>query len=128
MTLPGFPYTYAGIPARPFYRHLRKLMPVRTQKVCDGTTSPLGEFLGLLSYGRALSRSEGLVYHFHWSEDNQILSWDGCLHLCMAGFRVLAREALRQAIIQCQRLMYDWEPADPNLSNLRDRLSTAKSG
>ncbi|EXA29288.1 hypothetical protein FOVG_19209 [Fusarium oxysporum f. sp. pisi HDV247] len=46
----------------------------------------------------------------------------------MASFRVLAREALRQAIIQCQRLMYDWEPADPNLSNLRDPLSTAKSG
>ncbi|KAJ9413322.1 hypothetical protein FOXG_15071 [Fusarium oxysporum f. sp. lycopersici 4287] len=128
MTLPRFPHTYAGIPARPSYGHLRKLMPVRTEKMCDGTTSPLGEFLSLLSYGRALSRSEGPVYHFHWSEDNQILSWDGCLHLSMASFRGLAREALRQATIQCQRLMYDWEPADPDLSNLRDRLSTAKPG
>ncbi|KAM5527108.1 hypothetical protein FOXYSP1_20377 [Fusarium oxysporum f. sp. phaseoli] len=128
MTLPRFPHRYAGIPARPSYGHLRRLMPVRTEKMCDGTMSPLGEFLSLLSYGRALSRSEGPVYHFYWSEDDQVLSWDGCLHLSMASFRGLAREALRQATIQCQRLMYDWEPADPDLSRLRDRLSTAKSG
>ncbi|KAG4277085.1 hypothetical protein FPRO04_14179 [Fusarium proliferatum] len=128
MTLPRFPHRYAGIPARPSHGHLRRLMPVRTEKMCDGTMSPLGEFLSLLSYGRALSRSEGPVYHFYWSEDDQVLSWDGCLHLSMASFRGLAREALRQATIQCQRLMYDWEPADPDLSGLRDRLSTAKSG
>ncbi|EWY79398.1 hypothetical protein FOYG_17443 [Fusarium oxysporum NRRL 32931] len=128
MTLPRFPHRYAGIPARPSYGHLRELMPVRTEKMCDGTMSPLGEFLSLLSYGRALSRSEGPVYHFYWSEDDQVLSWDGCLHLSMASFRGLAREALRQATMQCQRLMYDWEPADPDLGGLRDRLSTAKSG
>uniref|UniRef100_A0A0D2YDE2 Uncharacterized protein n=1 Tax=Fusarium oxysporum (strain Fo5176) TaxID=660025 RepID=A0A0D2YDE2_FUSOF len=46
----------------------------------------------------------------------------------MASFRGLARVALRQATIQCQRLMYDWGPADPDLNSLRDRLSTAKSG
>lgn len=103
-------------------------MPIRTEKMCDGTMSPLGEFLSLLSYGRALSRSEGPVYHFHWSEDNQVLSWDGCLHLSMASFRGLAREALRQTTIQCQQLMFDWDPVDPDLSRLRDRLSTAKSG
>ncbi|RGP58413.1 hypothetical protein FSPOR_11888 [Fusarium sporotrichioides] len=128
MTLPRFPHRYAGIPARPSYGHLRKLMPVRTEKMYDGTMSPLDEFLSLLSYGRALSRSEGPVYHFYWSEDDQVLSWDGCLHLSMSSFRGLAREALRQATIQCQRLMFDWEPADPDLGGLRDRLSTAKSG
>jgi hypothetical protein len=74
MTLPRFPHRYAGIPARPSYGHLRRLMPVRTEKMCDGTMSPLGEFLSLLSYGRALSRSEGPVYHFYWSEDDQVLS------------------------------------------------------
>ncbi|SCO35922.1 uncharacterized protein FFMR_03867 [Fusarium fujikuroi] len=99
MTLPRFPHPYAAIPARPPYGHLRRLMPVRIEKMCDGTISPLGEFLSLLSYGRALSRSEGPVYHFHWSEDNQVLSWDGCLHLSMASFRGLAREALRQTTI-----------------------------
>ncbi|KAG7406289.1 hypothetical protein Forpe1208_v014519 [Fusarium oxysporum f. sp. rapae] len=127
-TLPRFPHLYAAIPARPSYGHLRRLMPVRTEKMCDGTMSPIGEFLSLLSYGRALSRSEGPVYHFHWSEDDQVLSWDGCSHLSMTSFRGLAREALRQATTQCQRLMFDWEPADPDLSSFRDRLSTAKSG
>ncbi|KAH7199211.1 hypothetical protein BKA60DRAFT_470302 [Fusarium oxysporum] len=48
MTLPRFPHAYAGIPARPSYGHLRRLMPVRTEKMCDGTASPLGEFLSLL--------------------------------------------------------------------------------
>jgi hypothetical protein len=128
MTLPRFPHPYAAIPARPSYGHLRRLMPVRTEKMCDGTMSPLGEFLSLLSYGRALSRSEGPVYHFYWSEDDQVLSWDGCSHLSMTSFRGLVREALRQATIQCQRLMFDWEPANPDLSSLQDRLSTAKSG
>jgi hypothetical protein len=65
MTLLRFPHLYAAIPARPSYGHLRRLMPVRIEKICDGTISPLGEFLSLLSYGCTLSQSEGPVYHFY---------------------------------------------------------------
>ncbi|EXL39943.1 hypothetical protein FOCG_17445 [Fusarium oxysporum f. sp. radicis-lycopersici 26381] len=87
--------------------------------------SPLGEFLSLLAYGRALHGTEGPVYHFHWSEDGEVLSWDGNAYLSMTSFRGLAREALGQATKQSRRLMYEWEPLDPNFNSIRDRLSMA---
>ncbi|KAH6985327.1 hypothetical protein EDB80DRAFT_821764 [Ilyonectria destructans] len=126
--LPRFPHLYTGLPARPLFGHLKALNAIRVEKMCDGTMSPLGEFLSLLAYGRALHRAEGPAYHFHWSENDQVLSWDGHLHLTMNSFRGLSREALRQATIQCRRLMYEWEPADPDLGAIRDRLSTSTAG
>ncbi|KAF4446765.1 hypothetical protein F53441_9625 [Fusarium austroafricanum] len=123
--LPRFAHAYIGLPARPLYGHLSMLKHVRAEKMCDGTMSPLGEFLSLLAYGRALHRTEGPVYHFHWSEDGEVLSWDGNSYLSMASFRGLAQEALRQATRQSQRLMYEWEPVEPDFKGIRDRLSMA---
>ncbi|KAH7233832.1 uncharacterized protein BKA55DRAFT_598045 [Fusarium redolens] len=103
--VPRFAHAHIGLSARPLYGQLQMLKEVRAEKMCDGTMSPLGEFLSLLAYGRALHGTEGPVYHFHWSED--------------------AREALGQATKQSRRLMYEWEPLDPNFNSIRDRLSMA---
>ncbi|KAF9768208.1 hypothetical protein IL306_014514 [Fusarium sp. DS 682] len=38
---------------------------------------------------------------------------------------IYSREALGQATKQSRRLMYEWEPLDPNFNSIRDRLSMA---
>ncbi|RKK24090.1 hypothetical protein BFJ66_g16878 [Fusarium oxysporum f. sp. cepae] len=101
--LPRRAHQYTGFPARPRYGQLAALNAVRAEKMCDGTMSPLGELLSLLSYGFALRRSEGPVYHFHWSEDGQTISWDGKTHLSMDQFRSLAHESFRQATVDSRR-------------------------
>ncbi|KAK2666515.1 hypothetical protein RAB80_018172 [Fusarium oxysporum f. sp. vasinfectum] len=76
----------------------------------------------------SLQRSEGPAYHFDWSEDGQTISWDGNMQLSMGQFRSLAHEAFHQVTIQCQRLMYSFEPEDPDIGGLRDRLSKTSPG
>ncbi|KAH7111675.1 hypothetical protein B0J13DRAFT_461852, partial [Dactylonectria estremocensis] len=63
-TLPRLPHNYIGLDARPRYGQLKIMDSVRIPKMCDGTPSPIGEFLSLMAYGRAQSRSEGPSYHF----------------------------------------------------------------
>ncbi|KAH8662704.1 hypothetical protein BGZ61DRAFT_293200, partial [Ilyonectria robusta] len=62
--LPRFSHDYIGIKARPRSGQLELLNSIRHQKMCDGTMSPLGEFLSLLAYGNALRRSEGPAFLF----------------------------------------------------------------
>ncbi|KAJ4176159.1 hypothetical protein NW755_014572 [Fusarium falciforme] len=88
----------------------------------------MGEFLSLLSYGNALRRSQGSTFRFHWSDDGEVLSWDGNQQLSTSNFRGLAREVLRSATASYSRLMYDWEPAHADLSQIRDRLSMTTPG
>ncbi|KAJ3531129.1 hypothetical protein NM208_g9021 [Fusarium decemcellulare] len=45
----------------------------------------------------------------------------------MALGMVFAQEALRQATRQSQRLMYEWEPVEPDFKAIRDRLSMAST-
>ncbi|KAH7124247.1 hypothetical protein EDB81DRAFT_664950 [Dactylonectria macrodidyma] len=78
--LPFRPNSYVNITSRPQYGQLKALNAIRTESMCDGTLSPMGEFLSLLSYGNALRRSQGPATHFHWSDDGQVLSWDGIHH------------------------------------------------
>ncbi|KAF9777496.1 hypothetical protein IL306_004401 [Fusarium sp. DS 682] len=127
-TLPQFEHSYVNIACRPRHGQLETLNAARRDRMCDGTMSPMGEFFSLLDYGRALRRSEGPVYHFYWSENGQTLSWDGQDHLTMTQFRSLAHEALRQASAHCKRLMYDWDPGDVDLANVRDRLLNTTNG
>ncbi|KAM5527730.1 hypothetical protein FOXYSP1_20092 [Fusarium oxysporum f. sp. phaseoli] len=126
--LPRRAHPHAGFAARPRYGQLAALNAIRVNHMCDGTLSPLGEFFSLLAYGMSLQRSEGPAYHFDWSEDGQTISWDGNIQLSMGQFRGLAHEAFRQATIQCQRLMYGFEPEDPDIGGLRDRLSKTTPG
>ncbi|KAL6405833.1 hypothetical protein AUP68_10972 [Ilyonectria robusta] len=126
--LPCRPHSYVSIPSRPRYGQLKALNAVRTENMCDGTLSPMGEFLSLLSYGHVLRRSQGPAIHFHWSDDGKILSWDGIHQLSMENFRGLARTALEAAIVRCKRLMYEWEPDEIDLRHIRDRISTTTQG
>ncbi|KAH7142951.1 hypothetical protein B0J13DRAFT_636782 [Dactylonectria estremocensis] len=126
--LPRFPHHYIGLSSRPRYGQLKALNAARQEKMCEGTLSPMGEFLSLLSYGNALRRSQGPAYHFHWSDDSEVLSWDGTHHLTMENFRGLAREVCETATVRCKRLMYDWEPDDIDLQHIRDRISTTTPG
>ncbi|RKK10802.1 hypothetical protein BFJ66_g16872 [Fusarium oxysporum f. sp. cepae] len=88
----------------------------------------MGELLSLLSYGNALRRPQGSSFRFHWSDDGEVLSWDGNQRLSMVDFRGLTREVLRSATASCSRLMYDWEPPHTDLSLIRDNLSTTTTG
>ncbi|KAM0361930.1 hypothetical protein ACHAPK_011646, partial [Fusarium culmorum] len=126
--LPRFSRSYGGI-ARPS-RHglLQRLNAARREHMCDGTLSPMGEFLSLLSYGNALRRSQGPTFRFHWSEDGEVLSWHGSQRLSMVDFRGLASEVLQSVATSCSRLMYGWEPAHINMSQVRDNLSTTTPG
>ncbi|KAH7243761.1 hypothetical protein B0J15DRAFT_428922, partial [Fusarium solani] len=67
--LPRFSRSYGGIARRPRHGLLRRLNADRREYMCDGTLSPMGEFLSLLSYGNALRRSQGSTFRFHWSDD-----------------------------------------------------------
>ncbi|PNP50512.1 hypothetical protein FNYG_15955 [Fusarium nygamai] len=126
--LPRRAHLHAGFAARPRYGQLAALNAIRVNHMCDGTLSPLGEFFSLLAYGMSLQRSEGPAYHFDWSEDGQTISWDGNIQLSMGQFRSLAHEAFRQVTIQCRRLMYGFEPEDPDIRGLRDKLSKTTPG
>ncbi|WJG35767.1 uncharacterized protein FOBCDRAFT_241825 [Fusarium oxysporum Fo47] len=54
--LPHFSRIYGGIARPPRHGLLRRLNAARREYMCDGTLSPMGEFLSLLSYGNALRR------------------------------------------------------------------------
>lgn len=121
-TLPRFPHAYVGIAARPTRGHLTKLNHIRTEKMCDGAMSPLGEFVSLLAYGRTHYRSEGPAFCFEWSDDGQEIAWDGNSRLTMDEFRRIVHKVLERATDSCRRLMFDWVPPDPDIRNIRDRL------
>jgi hypothetical protein len=126
--LPRFSHDYISLSERPRYGQLDILNNVRKKKMCDGTLSPLGEFISLAAYGQSLRRSEGPTIQFEWSDDGEEISWDGCFRVTMDGFRTLAHSAIQAATRQCERLMYDWVPPTRDLRTLRDRLSTATAG
>ncbi|KAK7571298.1 hypothetical protein V3481_018515 [Fusarium oxysporum f. sp. vasinfectum] len=128
--LPHFSRIYGGIARPPSHGLLRRLNAARREYMCDGTLSPMGEFLSLLSYGNALRRSQGSTFRFHWSDDGEVLSWNGNQRLSMVDFRGLACKVLRSVTASCSRLMYryDWEPTHIDLSLIRDNLSTKTPG
>ncbi|KAG6996471.1 hypothetical protein FocnCong_v014856 [Fusarium oxysporum f. sp. conglutinans] len=126
--LPHFSRIYGGIARPPRHGLLRRLNAARREYMCDGTLSPMGEFLSLLSYGNALRRSQGSTFRFHWSDDGEVLSWNGNQRLSMVDFRGLACKVLRSVTASCSRLMYDWEPTHIDLSLIRDNLSTTTPG
>ncbi|KNB04657.1 hypothetical protein FOXG_06708 [Fusarium oxysporum f. sp. lycopersici 4287] len=126
--LPHFSRIYGGIARPPRHGLLRRLNAARREYMCDGTLSPMGEFLSLLSYGNALRRSQGSNFRFHWSDDGEVLSWNGNQRLSMVDFRGLACKVLRSVTASCSRLMYDWEPTHLDLSLIRDNLSTTTPG
>ncbi len=76
-TLPRVAHTSIGIAARPCRGLLPVLQPVRREKMCDGSASPLGEFLSLLAFGTVLRQSEGPTCLVEWSENGEEVSWDG---------------------------------------------------
>jgi hypothetical protein len=61
--LPRRAHPYAGFAARPRYGQLAALNTVLVDRMCDGTMSPLGEFLSLLAYGSAPAASQLLLHH-----------------------------------------------------------------
>ncbi|KJZ70098.1 hypothetical protein HIM_10501 [Hirsutella minnesotensis 3608] len=126
--LPCASHDYIGIKARPRRRQLDVLQPLRRDKMCDGSVSPLGEMLSLLAFGNALRKSDGSTFHFEWSDDGEEVSWDGECHLTMDAFRGLVRTVLEAASQTMQRLMYGLEPPRPDFRRMRDRLSSSRIG
>ncbi|KJZ70995.1 hypothetical protein HIM_09606 [Hirsutella minnesotensis 3608] len=126
--LPCVSHDYIGIKARPRRRQLDVLQPLRRDKMCDGSVSPLGEMFSLLAFGNALRKSDGPTFHFEWSDDGEEVSWDGECHLTMDAFRGLVRTVLEAASQTMQRLMYGLEPPRPDFRRMRDRLSSSSIG
>lgn len=96
--------------------------------MCDGTLSPLGEFLSLVAYGISLSRADGPAFLFEWSEDGKEISWDGKHHLTMDGFHALLATAAERVGKQCEYMLFGWQPPRPRFRELRDRLSDKTAG
>uniref|UniRef100_A0A0C4DIR1 Uncharacterized protein n=1 Tax=Fusarium oxysporum (strain Fo5176) TaxID=660025 RepID=A0A0C4DIR1_FUSOF len=117
--LPRFSHNYGGLTHPPGHGLLRRFNSTRREYMCDGTLSPMGEFLSLLSYGNDLRRSQGSSFRFHWSDDGEVLSWDGNQRLSMVDFRGLTREVLRSATASCSRLMA--KTTVPGISKLLER-------
>ncbi|KJZ71103.1 hypothetical protein HIM_09522 [Hirsutella minnesotensis 3608] len=126
--LPCVSHDYIGIKARPRRRQLDVLQPLRRDKMCDGSVSPLGEMFSLLAFGNALRKSDGPTFHFEWSDDGEEVSWDGECRLTMDAFRGLVRTVLEAASQTMQRLMYGLEPPRPDFRRIRDRLSSSSVG
>ncbi|PWI64591.1 hypothetical protein PCL_09521 [Purpureocillium lilacinum] len=127
--LPRASHDYINIEARPPKGgHLEALQELRRSKMCDGTMSPLGELFGLLAFGTVLRQSDGPTFHFEWSDDGEVISWDGDHRLSMSAFRGLVQTLLQAATKLCRRLMYDWEPPKPDFKRIRDRLSASSTG
>lgn len=74
-TLPRVAHEYIQLPARPRRGQLELLSEVRRDKMCDGSLSPLGEFLSLVAYGVSLSRTDGPAFLFEWSDDGEEIAW-----------------------------------------------------
>lgn len=126
--LPRFAHPSVGIAARPQFGQLQRLNETREDKLCDGTLSPMGEFLSLLSYGASLRRCALPSFCFEWGQDGQEISWDGEFRLTMDSFRGLSHSILEAVSQGCQRLMFEWQPDLPDLRTLRDRLSDTSVG
>jgi Orsellinic acid/F9775 biosynthesis cluster protein D len=124
--LPRFAHSRLGWKKRPRFRQLARLQHTRRRKMCSGSQAPLGEMLGLRSYGRALAKSEGPSFHVNWSDDGQEILWDG-QWLSMLQFRKIGHNALESATATCNQLMYDWKPAC-HLDNIKDILSESAEG
>lgn len=127
-TLPRVTNTSIGIAACLCRGQLPVLQPVRREKMCDGSASPLGEPLGLLAFGTVLHQSEGPTYLFEWSENGEEVSWDGEFSLTMSAVKVLALTGLGRAKETSRWLMWDMRPPRKDFKNIRDRLSNNSAG
>ncbi|KAF6802469.1 hypothetical protein CMUS01_15342 [Colletotrichum musicola] len=72
--LPRTGHDYVGYPARPRHGQLDILNRVRRKTMCLASQAPLGEFLSLRAYGRAVTPADGPSFRFNWSDDGQIIS------------------------------------------------------
>lgn len=74
--LPRFANPVIGWKGRPQVGGLNKFVHIRDRYLCHGCQSPTGELLGLRSYGRAFSRSNGPSFRVNWDKDGQTVCWD----------------------------------------------------
>ncbi|KAL2137466.1 hypothetical protein VTI28DRAFT_9592 [Corynascus sepedonium] len=125
-TLPRFAYHSIRIPARPRHDQLRRLNEIRARAFCIGSHAPVGELLGLRSYGRKLARSDGPAFYIQWSNDDQIVSWDEG-QISIDQFRALSHNLLRSVTTSMGRLMYGLQPQF-DLGAIRDKMSVTAKG
>ncbi|KAK2036071.1 hypothetical protein LZ31DRAFT_589514 [Colletotrichum somersetense] len=94
--------------------------------MCLASQAPLGEFLSLRAYGRAVSSADGPTFRFDWSDDGQTISWDDG-RLSLQQFRSLAQDMARDTASAVDRLMYGWNPVF-DLSKTKDRMANTHQG
>jgi hypothetical protein len=119
--LPRFAHTSIEWRARPSVGGLRQLVKVRDRFLCHGCQPPAGELLGVRSYGRALSRSDGPSFRVSWSSDSQTVRWDEG-SMTMDQLRALGHGALESANQSMRRLLCGTTPI-LTLDSLRDEMS-----
>lgn len=125
-TLPRFAHPSIGWKARAPGGNLKQLNRVRERFMCLSCQAPMGELLSLRSYGRAISRSDGPSFRVQWSDDSQIVMWNGD-KLSMDHFRQLDCHALETATTLITRLMYGVRPT-MRLYSIRDSISNVAQG
>jgi hypothetical protein len=75
-TLPRCTHPRIGWGPRLSTGQLKRLNETRHVFMCYSCQAPMGELLSLRSYGRALSRTDGLSFRVNWNDNSKTVSWD----------------------------------------------------
>lgn len=125
-SLPRFAHPSIGWKARASSGNLKRLNRVRERFMCLSCQAPTCELLSLRSYGRAISRSDGPNFRVQWSDDSEVVIWDGA-KLSMNHFRQLGCHAVQTATTLIARLMYGVRPMT-RLDSIIDSISNVAQG
>ncbi|KAL9025823.1 MAG: hypothetical protein Q9196_005419 [Gyalolechia fulgens] len=125
-SLPRFAHPFIGWKARASGGNLKRLNRIRERFMCLSCQAPMGELLSLRSYGRAISRSDGPNFRVQWSDDSEVVMWDGA-ELSMNHFRQLGCHAVQTATTLIAQLMYGIRPIT-RLDSISDSISNGAQG
>ncbi|KAL8911339.1 MAG: hypothetical protein Q9171_003466 [Xanthocarpia ochracea] len=125
-SLPRFTYPFIGWKARALGGNLKRLNRIRERFMCLSCQAPMGELLSLRSYGRAISRSDGPSFRVQWSDDSEVVMWDGA-ELSINHFRQLGCYAVQTATILIAQLMYGVRLIS-RLDSISDSISNVAQG
>jgi hypothetical protein len=125
--LPHRAYPHLGIARRSRLRQHQKFETMRLRFMTDGCPSALEELQTLRDFGRTIARTEDPPFLLRWSDDGQVVSYEGRFSLTMESYRGLARHFVDKAEALCDDLMFDLRP-EINLASLKDDIVDARYG
>ena len=122
--LPKREYTTLGLPSRTAYAsHQSRLAWIRRAYLIAGSYCPVADLIGLLAYGKKVTKAHGRPGVVQWDEDKQGLKIKD-LHLRLNEFRQLVQELIKSLQDMMRKdLFFDAEPPAIALSKLNDIMA-----